>query len=133
MQKLERNTLVPDWRLFGLDSIQGYLELAEWYSKRGVTFVCDEEHIRSFGSMYFQLLQLEKDGLVVMEWKFRSDNERALRELKQIALTVAGRKLLSELKAKSRSAKLKERVATVVWAVVTSALTTLVVIALKGK
>lgn len=60
--------------------------------------------------MYFYLLQLEKDGFLITEWapKETSDGKELL-TLKQISLTTSGKKLLSELKAKSRTEKLKNR------------------------
>ena len=133
MLPLERKSLLPDWHQFGLDSVQGYLELPEWYGKRRVIFACDPADSSNFDSMYFYLLQLEKDGFLITEWapKETSDGKELL-TLKQISLTTSGKKLLSELKAKSRTEKLKNRLITLVWTIITSVLTTLAVLAVKG-
>lgn len=133
MHSLERKTFLPEWRLFGLDSIQGYLEMPEWYSKDHVRFFCEEKDRSRFGSMFFQLLQLEKEGFLIIEWVPSDDDGREMHQLKQVSLTVDGHKLLNELKGKSRSVKMKERLITLFWAIITSTLTTLIVIALKGK
>lgn len=132
MRPLERKSLLPDWHLFGLDSVQGYLELPEWYAKRYVVFSCDPADRERFDSMYFQLLQLEKDGLIVVEWKPESSDGRELLTLRQVSLTTAGHKLLGEIKAKSRSGRLKERFVTLAWAIVASVITTLIVLVIKG-
>jgi hypothetical protein len=132
-QSFERTSLVPEWRLFGLDSMQGYLELPEWYGKGHVRFSCDPSDRDDFQSMYFRLLQLEKDGLVLIQWDSNTFNGEQLLTLKQISLTTAGHKLLAELRAKSRAGKLKERLVTLAWAIVASILTTLVVLAIKGS
>lgn len=132
MRPLERRSLLPDWGLFALDSVQGYLELAEWYAKRQVVFSCDPADSERFDSMYFQLLQLEKDGLIIIEWEPGFHDGRNLVTLKQVSLTTAGDKLLGELRAKSRSGRLKDRFVTLAWAVVASVFTTLIVLAIKG-
>lgn len=133
MRSFERKSLAPNWRLFGLDSVQGYLELAEWYANGEVIFSCDPTDRERFGSMYFQLLQLEQEGLVIPQWESVSSSDgKQIIKLRQIALTIAGQKLLAELRAKSRIGKLKERFITLFWAVVASIVTTLVVLAIKG-
>jgi hypothetical protein len=131
MRSFERRSLVPG-SAFGLDSVQGYLELPEWYGKHHVIIAFDPTDRERFDSMYFQLLQLEKDGLIVIQWEPRSYDGKELLTLKQISLTTAGQKLLAELKAKSKLGKLKERLVTLLWAVVASILTTLLVLAIKG-
>lgn len=83
--------------------------------------------------MYFQLTQLEKEGYVVLKWVAgKVDDGLELLELKQIALTTSGHKLLGELRAKSRLGKVKERLSTILWAAASSVVTTLVVLAVKG-
>lgn len=132
MRPFERKSLARVWP-FGLDSVQGYLELPEWYPRGDVIFSCDPADHRRFGSMYFQLVQLEEDGLVNIEWEpQKSDDGRDLMILKQISLTTSGYKLLGELRAKSRFGKLKERLVTLIWAVGASVVTTLVMFVLKG-
>jgi DNA-binding PadR family transcriptional regulator len=83
--------------------------------------------------MYFQLTQLEKEGYVVLEWVAGKVHDGLeLLELKQIALTTSGHKLLGELRAKSRLGKVKERLSSILWAAASSVVTTLVVLAVKG-
>ncbi|MDA3877774.1 MAG: hypothetical protein PF483_11880 [Halothiobacillus sp.] len=131
MRPFERKSFHPV-NPFGLDSIQGYLELAEWYSKKTVTLSWDPKTLDQFGSMYWQLRQLEQEGLVVAEWAPRESSEgRETITLNQIALTITGQKLLGELRAKSPSGKLKERLVTLLWVIIASLFTTLVVLAIK--
>ncbi len=58
-----RALLTPNWHLFGLDSVQGYLELPEWYGKRNVLFACDPIDSDRFNSMYFQLSSWKRTTL----------------------------------------------------------------------
>lgn len=129
---LERATFLPT-HAFSLDSVQGYLELALRYPTWNVTFHCDPSDTTKLHSMYFQLTQLEKEGYVVLKWVAgKVDDGLELLELKQIALTTSGHKLLGELRAKSRLGKVKERLSTILWAAASSVVTTLVVLAVKG-
>ena len=130
-QPFERKSLFAKWP-DGLDSIQGYLELADWYDSSRVSFVCDPRDATEYHSMYFYLSQLEKDGHLVIDWHPYMSDGRQLRQIKQLALSVSGRKLLTELRAKSRWGRLTERLLTIVWAALTALVTTLVVLAVKG-
>ncbi len=127
----ERVSLAPTWP-FGLDSVQGYLEMTHWYDGKDVIFSCDPTDIHRFDSMYFQLVQLEKEGHLVIQWVPQTFSGREMLTIKQLALTTSGRKLLAELQAKSRWGKMKEKLVTIFWAVITSIVTTLVVLAVKG-
>ncbi|MHC4123901.1 MAG: hypothetical protein ACYSSI_10035 [Planctomycetota bacterium] len=115
---------------FGIDSIQGLLELATWYSPDSVQFCCNLSDKNSHDSMYFQLLQLEKEGYLNLEWEPYEEDKTV--QLSKISLTTQGRKLLEELKAKSKSGRLKQRLINLFWVVVTSIITTLVVLKIKG-
>lgn len=129
---LERTTFLPS-QAFGLDSIQGYLELALRYPGWNVIFNCDPAEKGLLHSMHFQLSQLEKEGYLVLEWApSKAHDGREMLELKQIALTTSGHKLLGELRGKSKLGKVKERLATIAWAAASSVVTTLVVLAIKG-
>lgn len=129
---LERATLLPT-DAFGLDSIQGYLEMALCYPRWDVSFHCDPTDKGKLHSMYFHLCQLEKDGHLVLEWAPSTSHDgREMLELKQIALTTSGHKLLGELRTKSKLGRLRERLATIAWAAASSVVTTLVVLAVKG-
>lgn len=129
----ERTTLAPIFP-FGLDSIQGYLELAEWYHNRGVIFSCGLEQKTTLNSMYSRLSQLEKEGHLLLVWEDQTDYEgQPSLKLKEISLTTSGHKLLAELRAKSKLGKIKERLSTILWAAISSVITTLIVLAIKGK
>src|SRR5512134_1616627 len=131
MRPFERASLAPTWP-FGLDSVQGYLEMPKWYDGKKVIFSCDPTDVHRFDSMYFQLTQIEKEGYLVIEWQPQTFSGREMLTIKQLALTTSGRKLLTELQAKSRWGKVKLRLVTIVWAAVTSIVTTLAVLAVKG-
>lgn len=115
---------------FGLDSVQGYLELATWYGKGRVVFGCHTSDRDVFDSMYHRLLQLEAEGYLLLEWSARDDDPEHV-SLEQIALTIAGHKLLTELQLKSKWGKLKDRLIGILWAAATSVVTTLAVIGFK--
>jgi hypothetical protein len=127
----ERTSLGPTWP-FGLDSVQGYLEMAEWYDEKHVGFVCDASDISEFNSMYFQLTQLEQEGYLSIQWEPETSSGREMLAMKQIALTTSGRNLLAQLQAKSRWGKVRTRLATIFWAAVTAVVTTLAVLTIKG-
>jgi DNA-binding PadR family transcriptional regulator len=83
--------------------------------------------------MYFQLLQLEREGLIQLEWEPHSTGAgRELLRLRQIALTTNGHRLLQELQAKSRLGQVKKKVGDLLWVVITSIITTLVVLKIRG-
>lgn len=129
----ERTSIFPSWP-FGLDSVQGYLELAAWYAQGDVIFHCNARDETTFHSMYYCLSRLEKEGYLDLDWAPRtSSSGEDVLELNQIALTTLGRELLSELQARSRSGKLKANLTTIVWAVATSVATTLATLALTGE
>lgn len=132
-KQFERNTFMP-CDPFGLDSVQGYLEMALWYDSGHIIFNCNPNEQKKLNSMYFILCQLEKEGHMILNWEPRitSSGEKLL-ELKQIALTTSGHKLLAELRVKSRWGRLKERLTTILWAVASSIITTLAILALKGS
>jgi DNA-binding PadR family transcriptional regulator len=83
--------------------------------------------------MYFHLMQLEKEGHLIIDWEPRTYADgREYLVLKQIALSTSGQKLLAELRSKSKWGKFRERFTTVIWAMATAVATTLIVMAIKG-
>jgi len=132
-KSFERTSLFPN-RVYGLDSVQGYLEMSFRYDRSDMIINFNPDDLNKFNSTYFHLCQLEKEGHLIIEWEPRitSTGEKLL-ELKQLALTTSGHKLLSELRAKSRWGKVKERLTTIFWAVLAAVITTLVILAMKGK
>ena len=132
-KSLERTSLFPSGA-YGLDSVQGYLEMSFRYDRSDMIIVFNPADLNKFNSTYFHLCQLEKEGHLIIEWEPRiSSTGENLVELKQLALTTSGHKLLSELRAKSRWGKVKERLTTIFWAVLSAVITTLVILAIKGK
>ncbi len=127
---LERKTLLIT-QGYGLDSVQGHLEMAHWYNTAHVNLCSDPNEANEFNSMYPQLTQLEKEGYVVLEWTRENNGNEDYLRLRQIALTTSGNKLLGELQAKSKWGRIKERVVGIAWAAATSVITTLLVLWLK--
>ncbi len=131
--KFYRGTFFPSEYVFGLDSVQGYLEFAnsELRNKSMLVFPIDEEN--DFSSAYFKLKQLEREGHIEAKWEEATNSSgESHYKIKQMALTTSGHKLLDELRVKSRRGKLLMRLSNLFWIVLTSMVTTLVVLKLKG-
>ena len=126
---------MPERGLFSLHTVQDYLELACWYGdEEGVQFICTQDQMTDYGSMYSELNQLTEEGYLLVEWEpYPLENEPDGLLLKQITLTTAGHKLLDELDGKSKTGKLKKRVSELAWVVITSMATTLVVLWVRQK
>ena len=119
--------------MIGLDSIQGYLEMAHWYHKGHIKFADNRKNKNEHWSILFILNQLEDEGYIKTEWiEYKNDEDENYLELKQISLTTSGHKLLDELREKSKRGKLKKRIANIGWTIITTILTTLLVLKLKG-
>ncbi len=114
-------------------SIQDYLVLASYYHEGHIIFSCSPEDKTKHGSMLFVLNQLEANEQINIEWEdwVTSDGEKMLK-LKQISLTVQGHQLLDEIKQKSKIGIIKKRFWNLFWVVLTTILTTLIVLKLKG-
>lgn len=125
MKTFARKTLLrQDW--FGIDSVQGVLELATWYERgKHVTFIMNEEDLEDPKSFYSTLTRMQKEGYVDLSWEPYPDKQGHVR-LAGIALTTNGYKLLDELQQKSSWGLLKVRVAQLFWVVVASIATTLI-------
>ncbi len=132
-KSLERTSLFPNG-LYGMDSVQGCLVMSFRYNPSDMIIVFNPADLNKFNSTYFHLCQLEKEGHLIIEWEPRisSTGENGV-ELKQLALTTSGHKLLSELRTKSLGGKVRKRLATIFWAVLSAVITTLVILAIKGK
>ncbi|MDT8397085.1 MAG: hypothetical protein RQ899_00515 [Pseudomonadales bacterium] len=130
---LYRKTLYPP-NLIGIDSTQGYLELSNWYENSGVRFHCNVNDVSHFGSMYFELIKLQDEGYLHLEWEeYENPEEEGMVLLSQIALTTSGKKLLDELQSISKMGRLKKRAIDLIWIICTSIITTLVVLWVKGE
>ena len=114
---------------FGIDSIQGLLEMATWYYKGYVIFHYNLADKDNCNSMYFKLLQLENEKHINVVWEPAPDEKI---RLKQISLTTEGMKLLDDLQHKSHFGVLRKRLLDLLWIVVTTIVTTLIVLKLKG-
>jgi len=119
--------------ILGLDSIQGYLDMAHWYHNGHIKLVDQKKNEKEHGSFIFTLNGLEKDKLINIEWlEYKDDTQEEMLKLKQISLTVQGHKLLDELKDKSKKGRIKKRLSDLLWIIVTTVFTTLLVLKIKG-
>ena len=117
----------------GLDSVQGYLELATWYSSNaGIRLFVHKSDGSPPDTMLAEFSRLEKEGYVEVQWEPYGDGDDEEMMLKSICLTTAGHKLLSELQERSAGGRLKRRASDLLWVVVVSMLTTLVTLQVKG-
>lgn len=129
MKNFERQSILRQ-NFFGIDSIQGLLELATWYNEEkesGFSFSLDDD--TSAHGVFNTLKQLEKEEYINLE--FATGKEGHV-ELKTITLTIKGHKLLTELRDKSGAGKIKKRLADLGWVVITSVITTVLVLWIKG-
>jgi hypothetical protein len=132
MRSFFRKRLIRE-EFFGLDSVQGYLEMATWYSTDGgVRFVVHDSDRMRPDSMLSEILRLQNEGYVEAQWEPYGDGTSDQMELKAISLSIAGHKLLAELQEKSASGKLKKRFSDLLWVIVVSILTTLLTLQVKG-
>ncbi len=115
--------------VFGIDSIQGLLELGKWYELGQVRFCFSTIEGELANKPLQALKQLQSEGYLTIRLS-APDDETAT--LESISLTIAGHKLLSELHERSASGKLKKRLSELVWVVITSIVTTIVVLWIKG-
>lgn len=116
-----------------IDVVRRYLEMADTYHEGHVIWVCKKEDEDRHGSMLFHLNQLEKDGYIKTEWgKCSTHDEIDALELLQISRTVNGHKLLDALKEKTPIGSLKRKVLDIVWVAITTIITTLIVLKIKG-
>ena len=115
--------------LLGLDSIQGLLELSTWYVGDDGGYITLSKKTSGHSGRNFETLkQLEKEGYVTL--KFLDENNEGVK-LESVTLTISGHKLLAELRDKSAKGRLKKRLGDLVWVILTSVLTTLVVLWIK--
>lgn len=131
MRHLYRKSFFPG----RYESVQDCLELARWYEGERLQFVFLSDEQADHRSLYNQLNRLKREGYLVLEWGPYESQDDDLADavfLKQISLTTAGHKLLDELRAKSKAGRWKQRLGDLVWVVVTSIVTTLVVLWLSG-
>lgn len=120
--------------LYGIDSVQGLLELGVWYKGAWgdpiLLSVSTDPNDYSYG-MYETLCQLENEGYLILDWSEPPDRPGDLR-LDRVRLTVSGHELLESLRERSRAGRWKKRFKELMWIVPTSVVTTLVTIALRG-
>lgn len=119
----------------GIDSIQGVLEIAEWYPDSppwlhvGETARADPYHAAGM------LRQLEIDGCVKTVWIENAivrPGEEPLARLEKIWLTPKGYELLHTLRERSRAGRFRKRFIDSLWTVIVAAATTLATLYIKG-
>ena len=118
--------------MFGLDSTQGYLEFADYYSADDVIIVFSKSDENDFSTHLYKLKQLESEGYIKVDWKPYESEEDDRVIIKQICLTTSGKELLDKLHKSSKFGNLKGKVINLIWVVLTSIVTTLVVLEIKG-
>lgn len=128
-----RETIFPSEYMFGLDSIQGYLEFADSSqdNKSQITFHKSDEV--DFLSHFFKLKQLERENLIEVVWTTKAIEGIEYIKIGQMCLTIAGKELLEKLRSNSRRGRIKVRLQNLLWTVATSVITTLAVLYLKNE
>lgn len=117
----------------GLDSIQGFLEWAQDYEVErhyGITVAVPED-IDQHDSITFTLKQLSNDGDISITF-LDSDAEGWGGPIDQMSLTPQGHKHLDDLIKKSYWWSLRTRLVNLLWIVVASSVTTVVVLEIRG-
>lgn len=121
---------------FGWDSIQGCLEWAENYSDAHIRFGFNKKNIDVPGSTYFNLMQLDKEGYLHARFENDGSHDPSTLFLVDLSLTTEGHKLLKELRDSSRLGRIKgflsNLLGVALTSIVTTIITTLVVIEIKG-
>jgi hypothetical protein len=116
-----------DLNFFGVDSVQGLLELAEWYGEGHVAMSFNPD---DSGKQVIDLLnQLDQDGYVRVVWETMP--EGALR-LASATLTIKGHEHLYLLRERGGLRRVRKRLVDIAWMVLTSIVTTLVILQAKG-
>jgi len=130
MKEFARKSIFPKDHLSGMDSIQGILELALWYDNgKHILMNFSTGKTEYSHSLLTTIRQIEKEGYIITQF---SETQNNLVQLESINLTISGHKLLEELQNNSSSGKLKKRMADLLWIIVTTILTTLVVLWING-
>lgn len=119
-----------------LESVQGILELARRYSDPyavRICFSCSESE--NLGHPVKVIRQLEQEGYIKVRFdeKIYSGEKQPVMLLSEIQLTVAGLKLLEELKDRSTLRKTWLRGSEVIWSIVTSFVTTIATLMIFGS
>lgn len=119
----------------GIDSLQGILECATWYAGPGspggsVVFCASRDDAQQPDSLLATICRLEDEGFLQAIWG--PEDEGGVIQLESLTLTVAGHKLLAELREKTAAGRLKRRLSDLLWIIVVSILTTLATLQVKG-
>ncbi len=130
MKQFARKGIIPK-DIFGLDSIQGLLELALWYEDGDyIQFHFNASDSNKSHSLLTGFKQLEKEGYITLQLVKDAKHGFTLRSL---VLTIKGHKLLKELKDMSTTGKFKNRLGDLLWVIITATATTLVILWLNGN
>jgi hypothetical protein len=132
--KFYRKTLFNQELVFGLDSVQGYLEFSNSSQRNKSQLVFSPEDEGRFDSAFYKLKQLEHENYIEAKWELReNENGEKYFHIVQMCLTTSGHELLDKLTNNSKVAKLKHRVVNLLWVIVTSIATTLIVLYIKSE
>jgi hypothetical protein len=115
-------------QLYGLDNTRSILEWAI-HKDSGVIHCIDKNDFDSPKTFGSRLKRLESDGYLVIKHEMVDEYYN----VHEMVLTANGEKLLMELREKDPFHSLRTRVSNILWVVVTSMITTLVVLKIKGN
>lgn len=126
---LYQNTILPR-TFFGIDTVQGLLELAENFGP-GVRLCAPESEIKNPDSFYARVSELVKDGYLTSQWTPMVDGtgEPSL-ELNRLALTVQGHLLLDDIRKRSKLQKFRSRISELLWVVISAIVTSFITVKL---
>jgi DNA-binding PadR family transcriptional regulator len=123
----------PFWQaeLFGLNSVQGILEMGGWYAEGHVILHFDPAANPGARQIVETLEQLQQEGYIKAELT-PMPNEPTVMRLQKIALTVKGHEHLRTLRDRSTGSRFRTRATEIAWIIVASILTTLATLQVKG-
>ncbi|CAC9611219.1 hypothetical protein [uncultured Gammaproteobacteria bacterium] len=129
---LYRKSFFPSNGL-GFDSIQGLLEMTEWYHIGELQMSFDKDNKCFHDNPLYTLEQLENNGYIQIDLENRkSGSDKNLVLLKQISLTISGYELLEKLRQKSKSGAFKKRIFNMGWTIATAIFIMLITLEIKG-
>ena len=135
MITLYQKTLQPR-TFWGIDTIQGLLELAEGFDGNDDHLrLCEpEEVINAPNSFYSRVQDLTKEGYVSSTWAPQKGSDgKTLHHLERIALTTQGHLLLDDIRKRSAPTLLRFRLVELAWVIITSILTSFITVTLMGR
>jgi len=117
----------------GENALRKYLSMADSYNDGPIIWVCEVSYREVHGSMLFHLEQLQADGYITALWEDYTAHEgKPALQLRQISRTVSGHALFNKLKDRTPFSMIRKRLIDLTWIVVTTIVTTLIVLTIKG-